>query len=348
MSVEVADRRSRGIVGGVVGGAAEAAYRWVLDGRNRRWDRGEGVRRFDDARVVSVGNLSVGGSGKSPMVGWVVDRLVDHGERVMVVMRGYKGDEDGSDEELEHRARFDRFGERVVVRAGADRARLIEAGLASGGFDAVVLDDGFQHRRVARDVDIVLLDASRADWCGRCLPAGWLREPVESLRRADAVVLTRCDLADEIVIEEGAEIAREAMDVGGVVARARHAWSGFEVVGVDGTRREEVAWVRGMRVVVACGIGHPGAFVSQAERTGARVVEALVRPDHARWNLGHASALASLARSVDAQAVVTTRKDWVKLGSVWNAAGSGVPVGVVDVVIELFEGREPLASMLVR
>ncbi len=300
----------RGPLPGPAGALAEPVYRAAVRARNRRFDRGRRVTRLP-VPVVSVGNLSVGGTGKTPFVAMVAQILRDAGIPVAIAMRGYKARAGAdADEAAEYR---DRFGDDVPVIAHPDRARAIAAFLRERpGPRCIVLDDGFQHRFVHRDLDIVLLDATRSPFDDRCLPRGWLREPVESLARAGLVALTRADAVGEDTLRTIERAVAGVTDA--PTLRAAHAWEGFDV---DAHTREPPGWIQGKRVVVACAIGNPRAFLEQLTRAGADVAASLVRRDHHRWTDAD---LRRLARHIETaggparvDALVTTGKDWVKL-----------------------------------
>lgn len=297
------------------------------------------------APVISVGNLSVGGTGKTPVVMWLIERLIERSRRPMVAMRGYRQSASTeSDEALEYRRRF--HG-RVVVRAQPDRAAAIAEELARGTADCVVLDDGFQHRRVARDVDIVLLDATRDPFSDRCLPAGWLREPVEALARAHAIVLTRVDRAEPAQINAlHTRAAEEAPHA--IVARAAHRWAALRVSERGAEREEPTRWLHGRRCVAACGVGHPAAFLAQCRATGAEIAAELVRPDHDPWSPGAQRALVALCRREHCGVVLTTQKDAVKLASPLPASGGGIAVVVPTLEIEFTTGGAELLALVDR
>ena len=290
----------------MIGRAVEPVYRAVLAHRNRAFDAGRGVERVD-VPVISIGNLSVGGTGKTPMVMWVVERLRALGRSPAIAMRGYGAKRDGvSDEQAEY---LDRFPGIPVV-AQPDRIAGLR-GLDQGSFDCVVLDDGFQHRRIARDLDIVLIDATRDAFADRCLPAGWLREPVDSVARAGAVVITRSDLVDAALVAQ-MEHAVRAIAPRMVIGRAVHAWDRLGIVDPTGAHREApVAWMRGQRIVVACGIANPEAFAAQVARAGAAILGTVALPDHAPWSEADVARVAALASGADG--IVVTEKDWVKI-----------------------------------
>lgn len=288
---------------------AERLYRYGVGRRNARFDRGIGVVEIDRP-VISIGNLSVGGTGKTPMVAWVVGELRAAGFEPCVAMRGYRaGATGGSDEAAEYaRAIPD-----TPVIVGPNRVEgLIDHFATDAGArtDVVVLDDGFQHRRLGRQLDVVLIDASRDPFADRLLPAGWLREPLGALHRADAVVVTHAELvADRTLVEMERRLAHlTGRTVAGV---CRHAWVELRVVHQGRERVEPVSWLRGRRVLGACGIGNPAGFFDAVEAAGAHVVDRWARRDHAAWGPSQARELAR--RGAAAGAVVVTEKDWVKL-----------------------------------
>jgi tetraacyldisaccharide 4'-kinase len=305
-----------GPVPAALGVLGEPVYRIVVRARNRSFDRGRRVTRLP-VPVISVGNISVGGTGKTPFVMMIVEMLRSAGVRPAIAMRGYKAErEGGSDEEAEYRDRW----EDVPVAAQPDRVGGIRALLGERkDIGCVVLDDGFQHRFVARDLDIVLIDATRDPFADHCLPRGWLREPVESLGRADVVVMTRADAIGSDACDRMEERVRGVSDA--LVVRAAHDWDRIAV----GDRVEPVSWLGGRRVVATCAIGNPGAFINQLRAGGADVAAILTERDHHRWTHRDIERLVRLAAAEKAEAIATTDKDWVKLRRL-DLAPLGVPV----------------------
>ncbi|MCC6660415.1 MAG: tetraacyldisaccharide 4'-kinase [Phycisphaerales bacterium] len=291
-----------------IGTALAPFYMAVVACRNRRYDAGRGVVTLDRP-VISVGNLSLGGTGKTPLVAWIVETLTRAGHAPCIAMRGYASRAGHSDEAAEYGARF--TGVPVVARPNRVEGLLTlfrsEAGAA---VDCVVLDDGFQHRRVARQLDIVLIDATRGTLRDRVLPAGWLREPPASLARAGHVVVTHAECADPGAIE--ALLREVARRTGAPAAVARHTWTGLTVSdgGVD--RPEPTAWLRGRPALPVCAIGNPGPFLAAcAAATGAPGPAPIVLPDHDPYRPGTLRRVLAAARS--AGLVITTEKDWSKL-----------------------------------
>lgn len=338
------DRRSRPPLAGPLGRALEPLYALGVARRNRRFDARKGVIEFDRP-VLSVGNLSVGGTGKTPMVHWLLARLSQAGRRPCIAMRGYKGGRN-SDEALAHRARFPN----VPIVAQADRIDgLIDLFATEEGerVDCVVLDDGFQHRFIARQADIVLVDALRDPFRDRLLPAGWLREPAASLARADVVVVTHADESTEVELRELFRGLAGVLRPGAPIAAARHAWAGLGVFSASGLRSEPAEYLRGRSVVAACAIGNPGAFIAQVERaTGRPCAARLVLGDHDSYQAATVARLFDAARQHGAAAIVTTEKDWVKLGK--RRVAWPCEVVVPRLELEFVSGERELWSIVER
>jgi tetraacyldisaccharide 4'-kinase len=338
------DRRSRPPLPAWFGGLGEPVYRWAVARRNARFDRGEGIKRFP-MPVISVGNLSVGGTGKTPIVALVVRKLIETGRRPAVVMRGYKRRAGKmSDEQAEYAAIF---GDAVPVEADPDRCGAIARLIGRAACDCVVLDDGFQHRRVARDLDIVLIDATRDAFADRLLPRGWLREPVGSLARAGAVVMTH---ADGVRDTDRKRVWAQVRAITGtaVQVEAVHAWAGLSVFENGAERAEPVSWIEGRHATVACGIGNPAAFSAQARSTGCEVTREVFMPDHHHWRAHDLAEVVGDAAKHSGPGgvacVVTTMKDWVKLREV---PGSRAVVWVVPrLEVRLTSGAEPFAAAI--
>jgi tetraacyldisaccharide 4'-kinase len=296
---------------------------------------GIGVRRLS-VPVLSVGNVTVGGTGKSPFVAWAARTLAAAGARPAIALRGYGSvDPARGDEVLEYRE----TAPGIPVLAGPDRHAMVQAALARGEpIGCVVLDDGFQHRRLARDLDVVLIDATRPGLDGPLLPAGWLREPAGALRRADLVVVTRATRIDQSLADAIRRFhGREPF------AWCDHRWAWIEVVSASGTRIEPVSWLDGRSVAIVAGIGHPEAFVDAARRAGAAVADRTIARDHARWD--GAAGDAALATGRGTGLVLTTRKDWVKL--VARPLPAGVEVAIPRLELAFLAGESALRERLV-
>ncbi len=312
-------------------------YGLAIGVRNAAFDRGSAVRPVS-VPVVSVGNLTVGGAGTSPMVTWVTSRLLGLGARPVIGMRGY-GARSGemSDEQLEHRSRHPD----VPVVADPDRVGALRSFLREyPEFDCVVLDDGFQHRRLARNLDLVLVDATRDTMHDRLLPRGWLREPLASLRRADAVIVTRAEEVDD-------ELATALRRWHGKppVAWSRHAWTGLTVYHHPNRAEDaSIGWLDGKRVVTLLGVGNPESVRRQVEAAGAVIARDVPARDHQRYDVATLAAVKSICNGVDA--VVMTSKDWMKVRRLAAIEKLPVPIVVPQLAIDVFEGAAALTTMI--
>ena len=281
--------------------------------RNARFDRGAGVRRLADAPVISVGNLTAGGTGKSPFVAWCARVLGESGVQPVIAMRGYRAQGADvaatSDEALEYAHSAPQARLVVDPRRFEALSRSFDGWRAESAFAraAVILDDGFQHRQLARALDIVLVDASRPGLDGDLLPNGWLREPARNIGRADVVVITKAH-------DEAARARAEAL-VARVRGRAQdavceHAWSALAVYERGVERTERVEWLAGKRVLSACALGNPAHFHAMVERASGVAPATIERRDHAAMR---AEELEFVAARAGAVAVIVSRKDFVKL-----------------------------------
>lgn len=315
---------------------ASVLYGAAVAWRNRRFDRSDGARRLG-VPVVSVGNVTVGGVGKTPFVRWLATQLTGEGRRPVIAMRGY-GAAPGttSDEEREYR---DLLPD-VPVVAAPDRYAALQAFLEKTPlFDVVLLDDGFQHRRLHRDLDLVLVDATRDTLNDRLLPAGYLREPPDALARADAVVVTRAAVPDDAL---AAAIARHHGRP--PIAWADHRWRTVRCIDRDGETQLSPDTLAGRRVVTLLGVGNPAAVRAQLERAGASIVADVPARDHARYDARTLDQLRERARGTDG--VVVTWKDLVKLRDLLDSFDWPAPLLVPIVEIEIVDGEDALWELV--
>lgn len=297
---------------------------------NRKFDAGKGVITLDRP-VISVGNLSVGGTGKTPMVMHVLRTLLAARVRPCVAMRGYAAIDGHSDEADE----LSRAFRDVPIVVGSNRATSLISffGTRAGeSVECVVLDDGFQHRRLARQLDIVLVDATRDPFHDELLPAGWLREPVGSLRRSQAIVITH---AESVLASEVSALRQRLVDLcpEAIIATCRHAWQALAVVEGGKEREEPVSWLVGKRVVAACAIGNPGPFVDAVCQAARGEAASVMLRDHDPFGRGAVERVLRTLRDARADALVVTEKDWSKLrrwpATTWPCAVVRAKLGLV-------------------
>jgi tetraacyldisaccharide 4'-kinase len=316
---------------------ASAGYRAAVALRNRGYDRGWlGVHRAD-VPVVSVGNLTVGGTGKTPMVEWVARWYRRHAKRVVILSRGY-GQVQGVNDE--GRVLEDNLPD-VPHLQNADRVRSAQIAVEELAAELLVLDDGFQHRRQARDLDLVLIDALDPFGLGHLLPRGLLREPVSSLRRADVAVLSRADL---IAPEERAAIRAEAERRAGPIrwVEARHAPR--DLVDAEGAT-QSLDDLAGCTVAAFCGIGNPEGFRRTLGPLCGSVRDFRIFPDHHDYSAADVEALAAWARDSADDLVLTTQKDLVKLRELHLGPA---PLRALRIGLEIVAGQDVMEDALGR
>lgn len=316
--------------------AAEEPYRLAVRWRNQRYDSGRAKVHHVAIPVICVGNLTLGGTGKTPLVKWLARRLVERGLRVAIVSRGYHAaGDDHNDEALELQQALPG----VPHVQNADRVAAAKQAIEDIECQAIVLDDGFQHRRLARDCDIVLLDALEPFGFEHVFPRGTLREPLAGLRRAHAVCLSRADAlssADrEVIRRRVAELAPQAD-----WCECIHAAS--ELVNAIGDQQPLTA-LAGRRVLAFCGIGNPAGFRHTLASIGCEVVAWREFPDHHRYDDHDLAELRAAAGRYQADVVACTQKDLVKLRQLELA---GRPLWAVAVEVQFLIGQAALEQVI--
>ena len=330
-------------------------YRAAVALRNWRYDRGWGTSRLD-VPVISIGNLTTGGTGKTPFVIWMVNHLLSRAgkwsngpappphqpvappSRVVLLSRGYgatAGQPNDEAEELAERL------PNIPHLQGPDRVTLARRALAQYGPEAIVLDDGFQHRRLARDLDIVLVDASQPFGLGYLLPRGLLREPVSAIRRADAIVLTR---TEQVGRDECRRIrARlQSLHPDAVWAETTTCPTGL------------FAWQQPLQSmemfchqpVFAFGaIGNPRAFQRTLIQAGFELRGFRPFPDHHQFTAMELNEIARQASALGAAGILCTHKDLVKIR---RTHLDGVPIRALQIDLRIESGKADLVELIDR
>ena len=365
---------------------AEPIYRGVVGLRNRLFDLGIRKARKLPRPVISVGNITTGGTGKTPMVIEIVCRLLAMGQKPAVLMRGV-----GQDEYRELDETINR-GQRTndVVSRSTTLEEMFQAGCGvpvvphpsrhGAGLDVLtrlpetsvfVLDDGFQHRQLHRDLDLVLVDAVEPFGFGHVLPRGMLRESLRGLSRSDAMIVTRADRATPQQLGElDATLARYAGKP--PLAHAAHEWSGFEVYDATGAwpattwqttnnlrdgKAAGIDQLRDAKVVAVCGIGNPGAFLQTLRQHVREIAAEHLFPDHHAYTLDQVTRIVRDAIDRGAAGVVTTAKDFVKWraflppfggeASMWyEKLPRAMPIYRPKLVMRFMDGSDSLDALL--
>jgi tetraacyldisaccharide 4'-kinase len=306
-------------------------YGAAVGARNALYDRGLLAATELALPAVSVGNMTVGGTGKTPVAAELARRLIGRGARPAIVLRGY-----GADEPLVHQ----RLNPEAVVVVGADRVAGAEEARRRGA-DVAVLDDALQHRRARRLADVVLLSADR--WPAdprRLLPAGQWREPLGALRRASLAVVT-CKAASDAAVAAVVRACGEAAP--GLPVAVALLRPGELRTLASTARRRALASLRGQRVLAVAAVGDPSSFVRQLAAAGA-AVDARRFPDHHAFTSREVATLAADAARADA--VVCTLKDAVKLDPRWPRAAP--TLWYVSQAVELRQGEAEVDRLLDR
>lgn len=275
-------------------------------------------------KVISIGNVTLGGTGKTPFAEKVALALQSEGQRAAILSRGYGGQKRNDEVVVVSDGKrivsdFSRAGDEPLVLAHncpgvpvvVARYRF-EAGqkaVEEFGASVCVLDDGFQHWQLARDCDIVLLDASKPLRDLRLFPAGTLREPLSALRRADIVVLV-AKADPQTHFGKMAEEVQRTGFAGPIFSATYHAEA---VVPFNGSPIQSPDSLRGKRVVAICGIAQPQSFFAMLRRRGAELIRTCVYGDHHIYQQDDIDALRQVAHSLKPDILVTTQKDFVKM-----------------------------------
>lgn len=306
---------------------AEAAYGAVTGARNRAYDRGWLRSERVEVPVISIGNISVGGAGKTPVAAWVARRLREWGRRPAIALRGY-----GEDEILLHRE----LNRDVPVFRGKRRVEAAREAVAAA-CDVVVLDDAFQHRALARDLDVVLVPVEGWEPRPRLVPRGPWREGPQALGRADVLVLTRKS-ADAA---RAAQVEREVARMHPRKRIVRCALLPSRLVPLHRGEALEIAALAGRKVLGVAALAVPGPFIDHLRHAGAEV-EAATYPDHHPFDAGDAANL--MARG-SGRMTVMTHKDAVKLRALLPAA---VEAYVLEQAVTIESGADALDAALRR
>lgn len=274
-------------------------------------------------RVVSVGNLTVGGTGKTPLVILLTEWLQAKGQRVAILSRGYKRMSKAPQLLVSNGSRIlvdsSQAGDepfllarrcpQAIVAVGADRAALGRWVLGQHRVDCLILDDGFQHRALHRDVDLVLLDATDVTGLDALLPSGRLREPLRGLERASAVVITRADAKEDVeAIRSRLHVIHlPSEDVIEVVFKPE------SIVGVLSEEKQPLEWCRMKKTWLVSGIGNSESFRRSVASLGGEVLGETIFEDHHHYDAGDVSQIRRNMHAVGTDIVLTTEKDAGKL-----------------------------------
>lgn len=287
--------------------------------------------------VICIGNLTTGGTGKTPLVVWLCRYLSEEKDlSVTILTRGYKSSRTKTDEP----ALLEKHLGSVPVVVNADRIEGTKTALARVPVDVFVMDDGFQHHRLARDFNILTLDATNPWGYGRLLPAGLLREPLSAIKRAQCAVITRSDQVSEKTLQRLTETIHSLCPEL-PVATTVHA---PKQVHLSGGHSESPSWLENKPVFAFCGIGNPRAFFTTVEELGASLVGKRIFDDHHHCSPAEFDSLCQEARGLGAEILLTTEKNFPDVAALSN--DSPVPVAYLAVALAFESGEDQVKELI--
>ncbi|GHT40427.1 tetraacyldisaccharide 4'-kinase [Planctomycetales bacterium] len=310
-------------------GAISVPYGLAVRVRNYLYDKQIRTVHQFFLPVISVGNLTLGGTGKTPVVAYLVKHFLSLNLRAGIVSRGYRKNADGTNDE--YRELAFRFPNTPHIQ-NPDRVAGAKELLNQAPTDVLILDDAFQHRRIARTLDIVLLDATQPFGFGHLFPRGTLREPLTGLRRADIVLLSRADM---IAPHERKKIRDNVLRIAPDIVWGEIAHYPENTIAVD-QKTYPLDSLRGKTALAFCGIGNPAAFRRTLEICGVRVAELLEFPDHYLYAARGLNHIEQMAENLIPDVILCTMKDIVKIDCPTIA---NIPVQAVSVGIRFFDGE---------
>lgn len=331
--------RRRGVLAAIMRGAlrvAEVPYTMVVSHRNRQFDTASREIHRLDVPVITIGNLTLGGTGKTPMVKWIAKRFQDAGLRVAIVSRGYGANEGRQNDEALELAQALPGVPHIQNR---DRVAAAQQAIRDHGAQLLLLDDGFQHRRLGRDLDIVLLDALEPFGFEHVFPRGTLREPLEGLRRAHVVCLSR---ADAISASEREAIRKRVAQIAPHTLWCEAAHAANRLVDSRG-ESQPLENLRQHRVAAFCGVGNPVGFRHTLAAAHCEPVVWREFPDHHPYTPADQTELVTLAKNANAEMLVCTQKDLVKLQLPML---NGIPLWAVNIEMKFLAGQQLLEEQL--
>jgi len=286
--------------------------------------------------VISIGNITAGGTGKTPLVAWLTKKLCFKYQCV-ILTRGYKAAETGSEEAKMLAGAC----ENVPVIVNPDRTAGAMEAVQFHGAQVLILDDAFQHRKLERDIDIVAIDATCPLGFEKILPAGLLRESITSLKRADAAIITRSNQVSEFEIED---IEKQLMKINPelIIAKAVHKPAQLmESLG----KEFQLSDIKGKKVFAFCGIGNPQAFFNTLSDLDADLVSHKTFNDHHHYSEHDLKDIIYNAQQSSAELIVTTEKDWAKIDIDWRGV-STFKTAILKIAIEITSGGDDITRLI--
>ncbi len=334
--------------------AASKIYFVIIRLRNYFYDKHIFAIHRVDAAVISIGNITTGGTGKTPLVAWLCNeiktdpepqtknhRLIDY--RIAILTRGYKTTQNlklkTQNCEDEPALLVENCPQANVV---INPDRVIGAAQAIGKYAAnvLVMDDGFQHRKLARDLEIVTIDATCPFGYGRIIPAGLLREPISSLKRAGVIIITRCDYLSESQLSKIEDRLRN-INPNMLIFRTVH--QPVYIKTID-NRQIKLEYFKNKKVFAFCGIGNPDSFINTLKNMDYEVVGSKIFDDHYNYTDNCLTEIKKQAQNIGAEIILTTQKDWTKIRLLESA--KDMPLAYLAIEIKFLTGEDKLRCLI--
>jgi tetraacyldisaccharide 4'-kinase len=349
-------------------GVAAGGYSIAVRLRNFLYSKGWLKAHRADAAVISIGNITAGGTGKTPLVIWLCKEIISDSKfqisncQCAILTRGYKTRRASCvmrraknkhntqyairNTEIDEPAILAESCPEVKVIVNPDRVAGAGEAVSKFGANTLIMDDGFQHRRLARDLDIVTIDATQPFGYGKMLPAGLLREPAASLKRADAVVITRCD---QITKAELSQIEKTLQIINPDVIIARSIHAPAYVKSMD-NKEISLEHLKDKKIFAFCGIGNPDAFLNTIKQLGANLVGSKVYNDHHHYTDNCLADIYEQAEHLKVDLILTTQKDWTKIISDFKSQisdfESSLPLAYIGIEIKFLAGEDKLRGLI--
>ncbi len=362
-------------------GITAIGYSLAVRLRNFLYSKGLLKVHHVDAAVLCVGNITVGGTGKTPLVVWLCNlitqspKLKTQNYKCAILTRGYKARAKENKDFKDEIAILAESCPEAEVIVNPDRVAGAAEAIDKYAAKVLIMDDGFQHRRLARDLDIVAIDATQPFGYGKMLPAGLLREPVSLLNRAGAVVITRCDQVTEAQLSELEQKLR-AINPDTVIAKSIHAAVSVKYpeptvipakAGIQkdnkkmdsclrrarpvlDTGNDNIEQLKGKKVFAFCGIGNPDAFLNTIKDIGAELGGSKIYDDHYHYTDACLAGISEQAEELGADLILTTQKDWTKVISnskfPISKSKSPLPFAYLAIEIKFLAGEDKLTALI--
>jgi tetraacyldisaccharide 4'-kinase len=344
----IASGQQRGFVAAAVRGVLwmlVPVYLMIIKRRNRHFDQGKANIGRVDVPVISIGNLTTGGTGKTPLVIWICQYIRSNGIRAAIVSRGYGAglNSDGSAKRNDEAVELEQRLPDVPHLQNPDRLAAATIAVVELESQAIVIDDGFQHRSIARDLDVVVVDATLPFGYEYLLPRGLLREPVANIGRADFVVVSRSDQISQDRLDSiVATLRRHHPAVPIAMTRVQPSWwLQFD------RQQHPLTLLKDCSVHLCCAIGNPDSFLATAAAVGSEMGQTIAGhtffDDHHLYQRADLDAIVDAAKANGATAIICTHKDLVKIGV---NQYKGLPFYALVTELQFVQGRALLVDAI--